>query len=120
MVSSAEQTLHAGLLAKLIQSCLMTLHDPMDCSPPGSSVHGILQARIHTGLGCPALLQGSFLTQGLNPGLLHCRLILYHPSHQGSPRLFIPLLQLSAPFLLCPAVDVRLAGVALGGLRAAF
>ena len=27
------------------QSCL-TLHDPMDCSPPGSSVHGILQARI--------------------------------------------------------------------------
>ena len=31
--------------AKLLQSCL-TLCDPMDCSPPGSSVHGILQARI--------------------------------------------------------------------------
>ena len=30
---------------KLLQSC-PTLHDPMDCSPPGSSVHGILQARI--------------------------------------------------------------------------
>ena len=29
----------------VIQSCL-TFHDPMDCSPPGSSVHGILQARI--------------------------------------------------------------------------
>ena len=29
----------------LLQSCL-TLCDPMDCSPPGSSVHGILQARI--------------------------------------------------------------------------
>ena len=31
--------------AKLLQSCL-TLRNPMDCSPPGSSVHGILQARI--------------------------------------------------------------------------
>ena len=31
--------------AKLLQSCL-TLCNPMDCSPPGSSVHGILQARI--------------------------------------------------------------------------
>ena len=34
----------AGLRAKSFQSCL-TLWDPMDCSPPGSSVHGILQAR---------------------------------------------------------------------------
>ena len=33
------------LCAKLLQSCL-TLYDPMDCSPPGSSVHGISQARI--------------------------------------------------------------------------
>ena len=31
------------------------------------------------------LLQGIFLTQGLNPRLLHCRQILYHLSHQGSP-----------------------------------
>ena len=31
------------------------------------------------------LLQGIFLTQGLNPGLLHCRHILYYLSHQGSP-----------------------------------
>ena len=31
--------------AKLLQSCL-TLYDPIDCSPPGSSVHGIFQARI--------------------------------------------------------------------------
>ena len=36
---------------------------PMDCSPPGSSVHGILQARK---LGCHFLLQGIFPTQGLN------------------------------------------------------
>ena len=40
----------------------------------------------NTGVGCHSLLQGIFLTQGLNPGLLHCRLILYHLSHQGSPK----------------------------------
>ena len=34
-----------------------------------------------------ALLQGIFPTQGSNPGLLHCRLILYHLSHEGSPRI---------------------------------
>ena len=33
------------MCVKLLQSCLI-LCDPMDCSPPGSSVHGILQARI--------------------------------------------------------------------------
>ena len=35
----------AFMCAKLLQSCL-TLSNPMDYSPPGSSVHGILQARI--------------------------------------------------------------------------
>ena len=35
------------------------------------------------GVGCHALLQGIFLTQGSNAGLLHCRWILYRPSHQG-------------------------------------
>ena len=35
--------------------------------------------------GQPFLLQGIFPIQGLNPGLLHCRQILYHLSHQGSP-----------------------------------
>ena len=34
-------------------------------------------------VGCHALLQGIFLTQGSNPGLLHCRQILYCLSHQG-------------------------------------
>ena len=34
---------------KVVQLCL-TLCDPMDCSPPGSSVHGILQARILEGV----------------------------------------------------------------------
>ena len=35
----------AAAAAKSLQSCL-TLSDPMDCSPPGSSVHGIFQARV--------------------------------------------------------------------------
>ena len=44
----------------------------MDCSPPGSSVHGILQVTgENTRVGCHALLQGTVLTQGLNPCLLH-------------------------------------------------
>ena len=54
--------------AKSHQSC-PTLCDPMDFSPPGSSVHGILQTRIQ-GWGCHALLQRIFLTQELNPCLL--------------------------------------------------
>ena len=49
--------------AKSLQS-FPTLCDPIDCSPPGSSVHGILQARI---LEWVALLQGIFPTQGSNP-----------------------------------------------------
>ena len=65
------------------QSC-PTLCDPMNCSPLGSSVHGDSPGK-KTGVSCHALLQGIFPTQGLNPGLPYCRLILYHLSHQGSP-----------------------------------
>ena len=95
----------------------------MDCSPPGFSVHGILQARIlecvafpffrgssqtrdwtqvsltsgrfftswetgkpkNAGVGGLSLLQGTFLSQVSNQGLLHCRQILYQLSYQGSP-----------------------------------
>ena len=39
----------------------------------------------NTGAGCHSLLQGIFPTQGSNPGLSHCRWILYHLSHQKSP-----------------------------------
>ena len=39
-----------------------------------------------TGVGCHFLLQEIFPTQASNPGLLHCRQILYHLSHQGSPK----------------------------------
>ena len=50
---------------------------PVDCSPPGSSVRGILQARMLEWVS-HSLLQGIFLTQGSNPCLLRCRRILYH------------------------------------------
>ena len=45
MFSTLKTFLGAAAAAKLLQSCL-TLSDPMDCSLPGSSVHGIFQARI--------------------------------------------------------------------------
>ena len=51
-----------------------------------SSVHG------DTGVGCLFLLQGIFLTQGLNLGLPHCRQTLNPLSHQGSPFICIIIL----------------------------
>ena len=39
-------------------------------------------------MGSPSLLQGIFPTQGLNPGLLHCRQILYHLSHHKILKIF--------------------------------
>ena len=41
----------------------------------------------NTGVGCLSLFQGIFPTQGSNPGLPHCKWILYQLSHQGSPRI---------------------------------
>ena len=74
-------------LCLFAQSC-QDLRDPMDCSPPGSSVHGDSPGK-NTGGGCHALLQGIFPTQRSNPGLMRCGQILYHLSHQGSPWLFL-------------------------------
>ena len=64
-----------------MQSCPI-LCNCMDCCPPDSSVHGDSPGK-NTGVGCHALLQGIFPTQGLNPGLLHSKWILYHLSLQG-------------------------------------
>ena len=47
----------------------------------------------NTGVGCLSLLQGIFPTQGLNPGLLHCRWILYQLSYQGSWERGLPISQ---------------------------
>ena len=58
--------------------------DPMDCSPSGSSIYEDSPGKT-TGVGDHALLQGIFPIQVSNPGLPHCRRILYCLSHQGSP-----------------------------------
>ena len=99
--------------AKLLQSC-PTLCDHMDYRTPGSSVHGssreeyvkvkVSQSSLtlqphglymyspwnspgqSTEVGSLSLLQGIVPTQGLNPGLLHCRQILYQRSYKGSPK----------------------------------
>ena len=68
----------------LVAQLCPTPCNPMDYSLPDSSVHGDSPGK-NTGVGSPALLQEIFPTQGLNTGLLHCRWILYHLSHQGSP-----------------------------------
>ena len=83
-----EMKIADGLCAWL---CL-TLCDPLDCSPPGSSVHGK-----NSGGGFHAL-HVIFLTQGLNLGLLHCRQILYLLSHQRSPGMKISRTQISSTY----------------------
>ena len=65
------------------QSC-PTLCDRVDCSPPGSSVRGILQARILEWVAV-SFSRGSSRPRDQTPGLLHWRRILHHLSHQGSP-----------------------------------
>ena len=72
-----------AVLFLVVQLCPI-LYDPMDYSPPGSFVHGDSPGKT-IGVGCHALPQGISPTQGPNTGLLHCRRILYHLSHQGSP-----------------------------------
>ena len=66
-------------------------------SLPGSSVHGDSPGK-NTGVGCHALLQGIVPTQGSNPGLPHCRRILHHLSHQGSPSTFLATLMYSLQY----------------------
>ena len=65
---------------KVAQLCL-TFYDPIDYT-----VHGILQARIPEWVAF--LFSSRSSQQGLNPGLQHCRRILYHLSLQGSPTVF--------------------------------
>ena len=83
------------VLCLVAQMC-PTLCDHMDCSPPGSSIHGDSPGKT-TGVGCHALLQGIFRTQGSNLGLLHCRQILYHLCYQGIWKHLLGELKFSSP-----------------------
>ena len=67
-------------MVKITQLC------PTLCEPIDYMVHGILHF-LHSGAGSLSLLQGIFPTQESNPGLPHCRWILYQQSHKGSPRI---------------------------------
>ena len=71
-----------GLQTSAVAQLCPILYNLMDCSLPGSSIHGIFQARKSTGVGCHCLFQGIFPTQGSNPGLPHYRQRLYCLSHQ--------------------------------------
>ena len=84
----------------VIQSC-PTLWDTVDYSPPGSSVLRPFSRQEYWS-GLPFPLQGIFLNQGLNPGLPHCRQILYHLNQQGSPPVGIPNM-----FPVCCYISIR-------------
>ena len=67
--------------SEVAQSCL-TLCDPVDCSLPASSIHGILQAIILEWVAI-SFSKGSSWPRDQTRGLLHCRQTLYPLSHQG-------------------------------------
>ena len=69
----------------LVTRLSLTLCDPMDCNPPGSSVHGDSPGK-NIGVSCHALLQGIFPTQVWNPGLPHCRRNLLLSELPGNPK----------------------------------
>ena len=70
----------------------LTRCDAMDCSLPASSLQGDSPGK-NTGVGCQALLEGIFSTQGLNPGKPHSRQILYQLGYQGGPTNLIKTLK---------------------------
>ena len=101
-----------NLLDPGIKSTSPALTDSSPLAPPGKPTvtifavlshslvsdslrsHGLQPTRLlcpwdspgkNTGVGCHALLQGIFPTQGSNPGIPHCGRILYYLNHQGSP-----------------------------------
>ena len=71
--STRDWTHDPCITVKVAQSCPHGLYRPWNS--PGQN----------TGVGSVSLLQGIFPTQGSNPGLLHCRRILYQLSHKVSP-----------------------------------
>ena len=93
--SPEKQGSKSSLFRKLVvQSCL-TLCNPMGCGPPGSSVHGSLQARILEWVAISSS-RGIFPTQGSNPRLLHWQADSLLLSHLGSPVQCCVLLSCSA------------------------
>ena len=74
-----------------------SLYSHGDCSPPGSSIHGIFH-QLEIKMGCHFLLQVIFLTQGSNPHLLHLlhrQIGSLHQHHLGSPTEILRVCMLS-------------------------
>ena len=69
----------------LVAQSYPTLCDPTDCNLPGSSVCGDSPSK-NTGVGCHALFQGIFPTQGLNPGFLHWKADSLPLESPGKPK----------------------------------
>ena len=85
-VKGQEYASALSVLCLVVQSYL-TLCDPMDIACLASL--SMEFSRQEYGVGSHCLLQGILPTHGSNPGFLHCRQILYHLSHQGSPYIHI-------------------------------
>ena len=87
--------------------CSLSKQCPTLCDSMDYIDHGIFQARIQEWVAFPFFrspsLLGSFPTQGSNPGLLYCRWILYHLSHQGSSAAAAKWLQ--SCLTLCDPID---------------
>ena len=95
------QRCHSYTVRLIAPLCQILCH-PMDCNSPGSSAHEHSPGK-NTGVGCHALLQEIFPTQGSNPGLPHCGHILYHLSQPGSPFIHCQSKQVIKPF--CDSVS---------------
>ena len=76
----------------LVAQLCLTLFDLMDYIPPGSSVNGILQARILEWVAI-SLLQGIFLTQALNPGIPALQADSLPSGPPGKPRIINSFIQ---------------------------
>ena len=103
---ATKQQLNLNMLCVCCVQLPLTLGDPTDCDPPGSSVHGIFQTRIMEWVALPSSM-GSFPIQGLNPRLLHCRWSLYCWATREASNLNIPTLYDLAVLLLIHCICKR-------------
>ena len=83
LLHTCEHPFMYSMKKRKVASVMFDSLRPPDCSPPVSSVRGILRARILEWLAI-LFSRRSSPTQGLNPGLLNCKQMLYCLSHQGN------------------------------------
>ena len=103
---------------KSLQSC-PTLCEPMNRSPPDSSIHGDSLGK-DTGVGCLVLLQGIFPTQGLNPCLLcllHWQASSLPLTHLGSSQLLEQIPSVKSGLSFTPSAQTNIAAGAKSGTR---